>query len=395
MSNVTKTLSGLALLDLNRKPDPTSAMMMLVGAIAGGLGLAVVFFMLFTEGHAAFNTSSDMAWGAPIAFYLFFLLASSGLTIIASLDTVFGLRTFYPIAKRCVWLSIVTLVAGFTILALELGHPFRMLWAIPTGLQVKSPMWWMGVLYSIDLVLLCVKFYLLHIGNWESKLTHRVSIVSFVTCILAAGTLGLVFGMMAMRPAWYSPVMPMYFILTGFMSAVATIVFFTSLIRREQGTPENVRVLYDQVLPRLFFVTLLAIIAMRFGQILTGLWSNFEGMEAHWRAVGSPLFQIEIWVGFVLPAILMSTNALRANPKIQFLSAVLFMVGIFSARLELLIVGQQVPLFKGYWAGYVEYWPSFTEWMMAPIGFGITLLLYGAGEWLLRLFEARVPEPVH
>ncbi|MBI2508810.1 MAG: polysulfide reductase NrfD, partial [Betaproteobacteria bacterium] len=284
------TRSGLPLLDFNSRPDPTSAFMMLAGAIAGGIGLAAVFINLFLDGHAAFNTSSDMAWGAPIAYYLFFLLTSSGLTIIASLDTVFGLRTFYPIAKRCVWLAIITLVAGFTILALELGHPFRMLWAMPTALQIYSPMWWMGALYSIDLVLLCVKFYLLHTENWNSRLTHHLSIVSFVVCILAPGTLGLVFGMMAMRPAWYSPVMPMYFILTGFMSAVAFVVFFTSLLRRENSAAAVVREhrradeqllhLYDMVLPRLFFVTLLAVIAMRVGQIITGLWSNYEGMEA-------------------------------------------------------------------------------------------------------------------
>jgi molybdopterin-containing oxidoreductase family membrane subunit len=393
----TAAITGFLLkhLDFKANLSATSALTMLLGAVGGGIGFAVVFYMLFTEGHAAFNTSSDMAWGAPIAFYLFFLLTSSGLSIIASLDTVFGVRIFYPIAKRCVWLAIITLVAGFSVLALELGHPFRMLWTIPTGMQIKSPMWWMGVLYTIDLILLCVKFYLLHIGDWSSKLTHRVSVASFVACILAPGTLGLVFGMMAMRPAWYSPVMPMYFILTGFMSAVAFIVFFTSLIRLEEGTPKEVRTLHNEVLPRLFFVTLLAVIAMRFGQILTGLWSNFEGMEAHWRAIRSPLFHVEIWIGFVLPALLMSTNAMRANHGLQFLAAVLFMVGIFAARLELLIVGQEVPLFRGYWAGYVEYWPSLTEWMLVPAGFGIFLFLYGAGDWLLRLSDAREPQVQH
>lgn len=389
----TATLSGgqAPLLDFGAKPSPIAATLMLVGAIVGGIGFTTVFYMLFTEGHAAFNTSSDIAWGAPIAYYLFFLLASSGLTIIASLDTVFGVRVFYPIAKRCVWLSIITLVTGFTLLALELGHPFRMLWAMPTALQFHSPMWWMGVLYTIDLILLIIKFYQLHLGNWNTRFTHQVSIASFVVCILAPGTLGLVFGMMAMRPAWFSPVMPMYFILTGFATAAAFMLFIGSLVRRGPGMPESVRVLDGVVLPRIFFVALLAVIAMRFGQILTGLWSNFEGMEAHWRALQHPLFHVEIWIGFVLPLILVSTNALRANRVTQFVASVLFMVGMFSARLELLIVGQEVPLFRGYWVGYADYWPSFTEWMLVPAGFGMFLLLYGAGEWLLRLSDAREP----
>ena len=391
MSTVMTTGAGLPLLDFDAKPTPLASTLMLLGGVVGAISFAIVFWMLFTEGHAAFNTSSDVAWGAPIAYYLFFLLASSGLSIIASLDTVFGIKVFYPIAKRCIWLAIITMVTGFTLLALELGHPFRMLWAMPTGLQIKSPMWWMGTLYTIDLILLCIKFYLLHEGDWESKLTHHLSVGSFVVCILAAGTLGLVFGMMAMRPAWYSPVMPMYFILTGFATAGAFMLFVGSFVRRGPGMSEELRYLNDVVLPRLFFVALLAVVAMRFGQILTGLWSNYEGMEAHWRAIGHPLFHVEIWIGFALPLLLMSKAAWRAVPGMQFLASVLFMVGIFSARLELLIVGQEVPLFKGYWAGYTDYWPSFTEWMLVPLGFGMFLFLYGAGDWLLRLAEARAP----
>jgi molybdopterin-containing oxidoreductase family membrane subunit len=278
-------------LDLGHKPDAMSVALMVAGALSGAIGLAFVFYMLFTEGHAAFNTSSDIAWGAPIAFYPFFLLTSSGLSIIAALDTVFG--------------------------------------------------------------------------------------------------------MMAMRPAWYSPIMPMYFILTGFVSALAFAMFITSLIWRTQEMPKIERDLYDVVLPRLFFVMLLAVIGMRFGQIVTGLWSNFEGMEAHWRMLSSPLFHIEIWIGMVLPMLLMSTNAMRRNVGLQLLTSVLFMIGIFFARLELLIVGQEVPLFKGYWTGYVDYWPSITGWMLVPAGFGIFFFLYGAGSWLLRLSEAEAPSEAH
>ena len=145
--------------------------------------------------------------------------------------------------------------------------------------------------------------------------------------------------------------------------------------------------LYYSLMPRLFFVSLLAVIGMRFGQIVTTLWSNYEGLEAHWLSLRSPLFHVEIWIGLVIPALLMSTNGLRSSRTAGTLAALMFMVGIFFGRLELLINGQKVPLFKGYWAGYVEYWPSLTEWMLVPAGVGIYLFLYGAGNWLLRLSE--------
>ena len=385
MTTLALDRSQPPLLDLGNKPDAVSVAMMLIGAIGAGLGLAYVFYSLFTQGHASFNTSSDVAWGAPIAFYLFFLLTSSGLSIIASLDTVFGIKAFYPVTKRCVWMSIIALVAGFSVLALEIGRPFRMLWALPVAVQIHSPMWWMGVFYSIDLVLLCVKFWQLHRGQWNSGFTHALGGLSFVVCILAPGTLGLVFGMMAMRPAWYSPIMPMYFILTGVTSAFAFVILFTSLLPQQQRPAADQ--LYHNLMPRLFYLSLLAVIGMRFGQIITSLWSNYEGLEAHWLSLRSPLFHIEIWVGLAIPTILMSTTALRRSRLVGAAASLLFMVGIFFSRLELLINGQKVPLFKGYWAGYAEYWPSMTEWMLLPAGIGIYLFLYGAGNWLLRLSE--------
>lgn len=379
--------SNAALLNFSNKLDGGSIAMMLGGAIAAGLGLAFVFYQLFMYGHSAFNTSSEVPWGAPIAFYLFFLLGSSGLSIIASLDSVFGFKTFFPIAKRCVWLAIITLIAGFSILALEIGHPIRMFWVLPAGMQIRSPLWWMGVFYFIDLVLLCSKFYLLHTGEWHTSRAHRISIASFVVCILAPGTLGLVFGMMAMRPALFSPVMPMYFILTGFSTAVALVLLSTSLLTLDDETGAGDH-LYRSVLPRLFFISLLAIIVMRFGQIITGLWSNYEGMEAYWLALRSPLFHIEIWGGFIVPAFLMATKARRSQKFIQSLAALLFLAGIFADRVELLIMGQTVPLLRGSFDGFAEYWPSATEWMLAPAGLGIFLFLYGAGNWLLRLSDA-------
>lgn len=392
MTTVTLKGSLHPYIDIDTKPKPMDIKLMGAGAVMAAIGLLFVFYKLMTEGHASFNTSSDMAWGAPIAFYLFFLLTSSGLSVIASLDTVFGVNVFYPIAKRAVFLSLICLIAGFSILALEIGRPFRMLWALPFGMQIRSPMWWMGVLYSIDFVLLFVKFWLLHTNDWHSRLSHFVGKLSFVVCILAPGTLGLVFGMMAMRPAWFSNVMPMYFILTGFTTGVSFLLFFTSLLPRDEKSDPKINALFTEVLPRLFFVCLLAVIGMRVGQIITGLWSNFDGMDANWLQLRSPLFYLEIALGLLLPTTLMSSDGLRRLPVVQFIAASAFNIGIFFARLEFLIMGQKVPLFKGSWAGWVDYWPSATEWMLIPAGCGVFLFLYGVGNWLLRLGEGPTPE---
>ena len=58
------------------------------------------------------------------------------------------------------------------------------------ALQFRSPMWWMGVFYSLDLVLLIIKFWLLHRGRWNARFTHMIEHLSFVVSVLAPGTLG-------------------------------------------------------------------------------------------------------------------------------------------------------------------------------------------------------------
>lgn len=397
MSVASITYAPPPLIHFRRRPSNRAIAMMIIGAISFAVGALYVFYNLWIAGHASFNTSSDMAWGAPIAFYLFFLLTSSGMSMLASLDSVFGVRLFHPVAKRMVFLSICCLIAGFSILALEIGRPFRMLWALPLSLQVRSPMWWMGVFYSLDLILLIVKFWLLHRGRWHDRITHWVSNVSFVVSVAAPGTLGLVFGMMAMRLAWFSPIMPMYFILIGFTSGIAFLMFFASILPHDltKDLTQAMNRLFDETLPRLFFITLLAVIGMRGGQIITSLWSSYDGMDAHWLALRSELFWVEIVLGLAIPVALMAFDGVRRQRLVQAVAGLSYMIGMFAGRLEFLINGQQVPLFKGTWTGYVDYWPSMTEWMLVPVGIGLFLLMYGAGSWLLTLWDAPQPEPSH
>ena len=140
-----------------------SNLRLVVGAV--GLVLGIIAGMaLLSGGHATFNTSSTLVWGLPVSSYVFFVLTSTGLTFVASLAMVFGMKDFYPIAKRCVWGALVTLIIGFISLGLEIGNPLRMIWAIPLNLAVTSPMWWMGLFYLAYMGLLIVKFLLINKG---------------------------------------------------------------------------------------------------------------------------------------------------------------------------------------------------------------------------------------
>ena len=356
----------------------------------GGLAvsLAVVLSTLVLgEGHASFNTASTgVVWGLPVATYVYFVLTSTGLTFVASLAMVFGLREFYPIAKRCVWLAVATLVAGFASLAFEIGHPFRMIWAIPAGMQFASPLMWMGVFYALYLVLLLLKFQRMNNGDWASGGSYGLGVASFVTVVLAHGTLGAVFGMMAMRPFWYGPLIPLYFLLTAALSGAAFAILITYLAYGSQAAmPERVRALMRGAMPKVFAAVLGISLVAAVSRMATGLWSNAEGLEVWQHVVASPWFWLEIG-GLALAFFLMLARGSRAQGGMQIAAAIMVALALFIGRYEYVIGGQLAPLFKGAWhAGLAQYTPSLTEWMLTLLAVSLAFGLWAFGEKRLDL----------
>ena len=361
--------------------------------IASGAGLlfslAAAFFALGVDGHAAFNTSSSgVVWGLPVATYEYLVLTSTGLTLVASLAMVFGVKEFYPIAKRCVWLAIATLIAGFVALALEIGHPLRMLWAIPAGMQLASPLMWMSLFYALYLVLLLLKFQRMASGDWASGASYRLGVALFVCVVLAVGTMGAVFGMMAMRPFWYGPLIPLYFLLTAALSGAAFAILITYLAYGSQaGMPERVRELMRGAMPKVFAAVLGISLVAAISRVATGLWSNADGLEVWGYVVASPWFWLEM-AGLVLAFLLMLAPGTRSEGNPQLLAAVMVAVALFIGRYEYVIGGQLIAAFKGAWnTGLADYVPSFTEWMLTLLAVSLAFGVWALGEKRLNLAE--------
>lgn len=373
-------------------PGPVNAVLAVAG-VGLVVSLALAMGGLASQGHAAFNTQSfGVTWGLPVAVYVFFVLTSTGLTFVASLAMVFGFTEFYPIAKRCIWLALATLVAGFAALALELGHPLRMLWAIPLNFQYQSPLLWMGVFYTAYLVLLLLKFRKVNSGDWSSTASRRLGVLSFATVVVAHATLGAVFGMMAMRPFWYGPMIPVYFLITAAVSGGAFAILITYVAYGSQASmPPKVRSLLVGAFPKVFAAVLGVSLLATFSRVANGLWSNADGLQVWQHIVRGPWFWLEM-VALVAAFILMVNAGLRSLQGSQLAASVLAIVSLAIGRYEFVVGGQLVPMFKGSWVrGLIEYTPSTTEWMLALMSLSIVFVVYALGERVLNLSAS--PEP--
>lgn len=367
-----------------------SALRLGVGAIGLVLGLIAIAGLL-SGGHETFNTNSNLSWGLPVSTYVFFVLTSTGLTFVASLAMVFGMKDFYPIAKRCVWGAVVTLIIGFISLGLEIGNPLRMIWVIPTNFAISSPMWWMGLFYTIYMVLLIWKFILINKGDWDSNQSKLIGLASFVAVIFAHATLGSVFGMMAMRPFWYGPMVPVYFLITAFLSGLAFIMFFINLdygVDQKNMSEGAARAMSKQ-LPTIFGVALGLVIVFTLAKTITGLWTNVsENRIVTQYIVSSALFQYELWIGMVLPFLMMLTK-MRHDAKMQVVAGGLVVSALFIGRYEYVVGGQLIPMFKGAWFDdLTPYVPSMTEIGVVVLAVSIGILLYAYGDKKLNLSDA-------
>ena len=363
---------------------PVNAIMLAGGAaLIATLGFAL--FNLMGSGHASFNTASNgVTWGLLVVTYVFFAMASTGLAMVGALAAMFGARQYEPLIKRCTFLSIITLFAAFATLALEMGNPLRMIWAVPLNFQPSSALVWMGIFYSICLALLLVKFFKMHKGDWGGQGLTRTG---FVFEVLALGTLGSAFGLMAMRPAWYGSEVPALFLACGAVIGVAFAVLMNQLTygMDVKAMPEPVRKMMTGSLPKLFATTLGIYLVFLLFRTINGLWTNADGFQMVAMMVKSPWFIIEV-IALLGAFFIMISPALRAVGSMQVIAAVATIVAMFIGRYEYIIGGQLVPLFKGSWVpGLIDYTPSTTEWMITLMAFSLVFAGWAYGEKSLHL----------
>jgi len=292
----------------------------------------------------------EIPWGILISGYVFFVVISTGLSIISSIGHVFGVKSLIPIGKRAVYLSIVTLFAGFMVIFFDVENPFRMAIWNALSPNLTSNIWWMGTLYGISLIFMIFEFLLILLSK------HRyATIFGFLTLIskvLAISNLGAVFGMLYGRDFWYGPFIPIYLIASAISSGSTAIIFFTYLgyrIRNERLDKSMELAL--QVVGKLWALSLAILIFIVFWKIITGL----VGSEAQRLAIRELMFGkyapnfwfFEIFLGLITPFFLLFVSKFR-NLNQMFAASLLSFIGIFIMRVDMVVIGQIVSHFFEY-----------------------------------------------
>ncbi len=343
----------------------------------------------------AYGVTREVAWGILISTYIFFVVTSTGLCIVSSIGHVFGIKDFMPIAKRTVFLAVVTIMAGFTVIFLDIENPFRMAIYNAISPNLTSNIWWMGTLYGAYMFFMIVEFIFLLIGS--HKYAMYSGLLGLISGIAAHSNLGAIFGMLHGREYWYGPYMPIYFIASAMASGCAAIIFFTYLgykVNNEMMDKPMERSL--EAVGKLCTLLLTVIMFFATWKIITGLVAASGKVEAIKAMLAGPyslnFWLFEVLIGMVIPFILLLRSKGK-NINMMFTASLLMIIGIFIMRYDLVVVGQIVPLYHDLgvneYSSLHKYTPSFYEIMVVLGGMGVVATSFLLGE---RVFKGHKSE---
>jgi len=364
----------------------------------GVLGLFIVTglvatFRLLTEGHYLFNTNDVIIWSLPLGAYIFLALTSSGLTLLAALPLVFGVGKYKPIANGMVFLSIATLCAAFVSIGLELGNVWHMIYILLSP-NLSSPIWWMGAIYSLELLLLALKFWRLTIGDWESRMSKLAGVASFFCALVAPLMIGSVFGITESRVTYFGPVMSIYCLLMAVLSGAALFLLYSTVCEKLTGSPArpDQAELYDDFALILKYVAgaVLVFTLVKIAIESATKVPEFLMIRKYEHTFGTILgLQTEVLFGLLLPFILILFSAVRKSPAGRIVTSALLWLGTLGMHMEILISGQSHPIGPKaeQYGEALRYVPSIWEWLVLTFSLAVMLLLYTLGERYLNLTQ--------
>ncbi len=343
----------------------------ITGMLLGGAGIAAIVFL----GHGrTTNTSTLVPWGMQIATYVYFALVSGGCIFTNFLGNQFFRRTYEPLASRVIFLGLVNALAGFLSLASELGHVERLFWFILSP-NPTSPMFWMSVWYTADIAILLVEYYNVRRHHHSKGLLYA----SFIIPLITYCSLGSLFGAVSSLPYYYSALLPVYFIFAGFLAGNALCALVVAVRALKGGCRELLRPFI-----RMQKVALASVFVLAFCRTIIGLAGSGSGYEIFRETMVTDLV-FGMVVSLVVPFLILTY---RKSPGGVLLATAIVLVTQFIARLDLVVRGFRVPLFRVYdMPERIGYTPSVAELLVLLASAGTVLFLYLVAE-RSGLFEA-------
>ncbi|NOY69969.1 MAG: polysulfide reductase NrfD [Deltaproteobacteria bacterium] len=359
------------------------------------VGLIGVIRVLVYGQEAVYGVTRQVPWGLLIATYAYFVITSTGLAFIGGLGHAFNVQPFARIGKRIVLLAFIILLAGFTQIGMEIGHPFRLMYLFILSPNFSAPIVWMGIFYGIELFLLSIELYLIFVKSPKNHaLSAATAFLTLMVGVAATSNLGFVFGSLTARPFYHGIYFPTFLVVSGIAGGCAILLLIHNIIYRFNIPDELSRTMSG--LSKLMGLCIGAMLFLSAWKIISSLYTApAEAYEAATALLSGPL-AINFWCGEIIFALLLPLAMLLMSRGKNFMimgaAGLFFMIGMFFTRYDFIVAGQLHPMRAGNAGshvdvlnGLVHYAPSSGEWMIFALGLGLFFFFYFLAERFIAL----------
>jgi Ni/Fe-hydrogenase subunit HybB-like protein len=355
----------------------------LMTVISVGLAVGITRFIL---GLGATTNLSDLyPWGLWIGFDVLCGVAlASGAFTLAAIVYVFDLELYRPVLRPAIltgFLGYLLVVMG---LLADLGRPYR-IWHLFIHWNPHSVLFevgWCVILYTSVMALELAPLVFERLNRQTPlrilrAVTVPLVIAGVVLSTMHQSSLGSLFLIMPdkLHPLWYSRLLPVFFFVSAMAVGLAMVIFESSLsakVFRRRLEADALFGLAGTLAYILGFYLLLKV-----GELL----ATGELALAFEQSLEGYLFRAEVVGGVALPMILFMFHPTRRSGVGQLCGATLVIGGLILNRINVSIVGPQVPPGARYSPHWMEYAVTFGLVSAGLVAFVLAVRV-------LRLFPA-------
>jgi Ni/Fe-hydrogenase subunit HybB-like protein len=326
----------------------------------------ICFMVSYISGHHVLGSSSIIPWGMPITITIYLIGLSAGSLILSSLTYVFGKEEYRPISRMAVFLAIILIFGAMIGIALDLGRPEKSwrLFMFFVLNNMRSMFAVNGILYGGYFLIGVV--YLGAIFAEKYKFVKMMGIVAVCWAALVHMGTGAIFGFIATRPIFFSPIKPFEFLAAAMSSGLALLMISVVAVFKFTKRKLNQDIIFS--LSRLLLSLIIVLVVMVLVDKLTHLYSP-DREAIVWLLTGPyswVFWGLQVGLAYVLPIILLSHPQYRKTLKGVMVAAFSVVIGIFGERFALVIPGTAYPL--PFYPGKIEgIWGAAGSFPITPV----------------------------
>lgn len=381
------------------------------------LGFLASLFLLGVYGYYLDRTyeladiSNEVPWGLGIVIDVSSIALGAGAFVLVTLVYLLGRSEFLPLTRVAILVGMIGYSCAGLALLTDLGRPDRF-WHILVHLNdtsVLSVVAWCLLIFTVVLGLQFLP--IIRDAEWAKRIpilgfvAARVELAMPVLVLIGAffslthqGAAGATFGVVKARAVWYRPTLPIVFAVTSVFAGLSFVLMLVTLTERLGRRPR--RLVPSEILVRVAriagYVGIGILVVRLWEQVFIDYYSPqlFFAQQTTLLRSQTPyafgLFAGEFILGTVVPVIIFLSARAPYSSGNLIAGGALATFGLLINRWNTALSGLVTSVTYSPGAPEVifnEYFPSYTEWLIALGIVAFAVLAYSLGIRILPIYR--------